>query len=246
MEDTHQQVIPHAHARTIATYWLDEHHADEPVTVLAVTGAIAEDTADHLEHDLRQLELATAREADVPVMAQAQLTALLGYVQSYGPRGPVPGWSELPDDDPWSRGLIPLRAQRGQRAETERDARDHDDHRTLYERIGGGRGVGQVVETLYRTVLADPALAAYFDGIDIGRVKAHQYAFINNAAGGPDYYAGRSLRRAHSGLGITDEHFDRLLDHLVGSLEGRGISQQEIDVIAGKLACFRDEVVDSD
>lgn len=246
LEDSGREVIAHAHAKTIASYWLDQDRPDAPLTVMTLTGAIADETADVLEHDLRALELATAHEVDAPVMAQAQLTALLDYVQGYGVRGPVPGWSELPDDDPWSRSLIPLRPTDPEPVEHHAPPPGYGSDSSAYDRIGGGRGVGEIVETLYRTVLADPALAPYFDGIDISRVKAHQYSFLNHATGGPDYYAGRSLQRSHSGLGITHEHFERLIAHLIGSLEGRAIDQHEIDAIVSRVAYYRDEIVHAD
>ncbi len=244
MEDDLSLVISHAHARTIATYWLDQHNPDAPLTVLAGTGAIGEETVDVLESDLRALELATTDETESPVMAQTQLTALLDYVQHYGVRGAVTGWPDLPHEDAWSRETIQLSVAEPAHADSGAgQGMPVGEMLSLYERLGGGLGVGEIVETFYRTVLADPALAPYFDGIDVHRVKAHQYAFITAAAEGPDYYAGRSLQRAHSGLGITSEHFDRILDHLVASLDGRAIDQEEIGLIVGKVARYRDEIV---
>lgn len=238
------RVVSHAHARTIAIYWLDQHDPDHPVTLLAHTGRIGEETAARVETDLRALEFATAGEVDPPVLAQAQLTALLDYVQHHGPRDPVPGWTDLPYEDEWSRAVVRLPVKEPARVEQQPDQdASINDLVSVYERLGGGRAIAEIVDTFYQSVLADPTLAPYFDGIDVQRVKAHQYAFITAAADGPAYYTGRSLHQSHSGLGVTPEHFDRFIDHLTASLEGRGINQQEIAYVVGRIARHRDEIV---
>ena len=89
-------MISDAQARALASYWRDQHDADAPLSVLARTGAISIETASALERDLRALARATAGHEQGVFNAQAQLGALLVYVRGRGPRGPVPGWREVP------------------------------------------------------------------------------------------------------------------------------------------------------
>lgn len=260
-----QLAISDAFARTLAMYWQDVYDPQAPITVLAATGAITAEAEHALRHDLSILERATANvDTPVPVVAQAQLSALLAYVEVSGLRGPVEGWAGLSDAhaESWSRLYPALQAappppetapeRNGHGAAPEPEATPAaataapqdppPAHRTLYEQLGGGRALGDLVEIFYRTVLADPALAHYFQGIDVHRVKAHQYAFLTSATGGPDYYVGRSLRKAHASLAITPEHFDRIVEHLVASLAGVGVGQEVISAIVAKVTPHRNEV----
>jgi hemoglobin len=243
------EIVTDAHARTISLYWYDPGDPEAPLTQFARFGAVTEELVEQIELDLAKLEFATANENDVPLIAQTQLGALLEYVQHHGIRGQVPGWQDLPAHDPWSHRMAPAHIPLPHPPERRGSAIGSalslgDDFASLYERLGGGMGVGNVVETFYRTVMADPTLAPYFDGIDVHRVKAHQYSFISTAAGGPDQYGGRPLARAHGGLGIADEHFDRMIDHLRASLVGLDIEEEAIDALLSEVVGYRSEVVE--
>lgn len=250
MQHQQQLAISDAFARTLATYWQDLYDPLAPVTVLASTGAVTPEVEQALRHDLAVLERATAGvDTAVPVVAQAQLAALLAYVQLAGLRGPVAGWADLPDAEASSRtfpelhwpspAVVQIALPPGPSARPARPTpRDH-----LYALLGGGDAVGDVVEIFYRTILADPSLAHYFHGIDVHRVKAHQYAFISALAGGPDYYVGRSIRKAHAGLGISARDFSRMREHLVASLAGVGADPQVIAAIAARVDPLRADVV---
>jgi len=253
-----QLAISDAFARTLATYWQDLYDPLAPITVLASTGAVTPEIERALRHDLAVLERATANVATaVPVVAQAQLGALLTYVQLSGPRGPVAGWADLPDSEASSRTFPELQWPNPSTAQTalppgpvahggdepgaaRKSARDN-----LYELLGGGRAVSEVVEIFYRTVLADPSLAHHFHGIDVHRVKAHQYAFITAVTGGPEYYVGRSIRKTHASLGITAGDYARMIEHLEASLVGVGADRRVIDGIVARIEPLQDEVVSS-
>jgi hemoglobin len=114
---------------------------------------------------------------------------------------------------------------------------------TLYESIGGEPTVRAVVDEFYRRVVADPDLAHHFTGVDLGRVKAHQRAFLAAAVGGPTAYQGRSMADAHAGLGITGAAFDTVVAHLVAALTRLNVPTTEIARIATALAPLRDDIV---
>jgi hemoglobin len=113
----------------------------------------------------------------------------------------------------------------------------------LYRSIGGSVVVSTVVDVLYDRLTADPELSPWFDGVDLRRLKSHQRAFLTIALGGPDDFAGRNLTEAHGDLAITDDAFDRLLQHLVAALTDLGLPDDGIDVIAARITPLRDQVV---
>jgi truncated hemoglobin YjbI len=102
---------------------------------------------------------------------------------------------------------------------------------TLYERLGGPAAIDAATELFYRKVLTDPLLAGYFDDVDMDRQIAKQAAFLTMALGGPNGYTGRDLRAAHAALdGISDEHVDRVIEHLAQTL--RELGADEVDIAA--------------
>lgn len=97
---------------------------------------------------------------------------------------------------------------------------------SLYEQIGGEKAVTAAVEIFYRRVMADPLLQPFFAGRDMRRLAAMQRGFLTLAFGGPNLYTGRNMRTAHAPLvqaGLSDAHFDAVLNHLDATLEEMGV-----------------------
>ncbi|MEO5873632.1 MAG: group 1 truncated hemoglobin [Streptosporangiaceae bacterium] len=113
----------------------------------------------------------------------------------------------------------------------------------LYDTIGGQRGMRTAVDVFYRRVLADPALKPFFAGIDLGRLAAHQRAFLASALGGPDLYGGLELATAHEGLQIDDAAFDGVTDHLLGTLRDLGADSDVRQAVSDRLEAYRSAVV---
>ncbi|HYO54733.1 group 1 truncated hemoglobin [Archangium sp.] len=92
---------------------------------------------------------------------------------------------------------------------------------SLYEQLGGEEMVSKAVTIFYRKVLADPGLRPFFEGMNMARMESMQRVFLATAFGGPNAYSGRDMRRAHTGLvarGLSDVHFDAVLNHLDDTL----------------------------
>jgi hemoglobin len=115
---------------------------------------------------------------------------------------------------------------------------------SIYDEIGGKAAVAAAVDGFYARVLDDEVLAHWFIGTDMPRQKAHMRAFLAAAIGGPTVYAGRDMRGAHRGLGITDEAFDHVVEHLVATLTELQVPASIIASIGATLAPLRDLVVE--
>jgi hemoglobin len=114
-----------------------------------------------------------------------------------------------------------------------------------YDRIGGGDAVREAVERFYTRVLDDPELEPYFATVNMAEVKRHQVLLLSQVLGGPATYAGRELGAAHSGLGITDDHYDRVVDHLVAVFTELGAEADTIAAAGEVLAAVRADIVES-
>ena len=115
---------------------------------------------------------------------------------------------------------------------------------TIYDEIGGEPAVTAVVDACYERLIADPDLRSYFDGRGIKRLKAHQRALVTVALGGTsEEYSGRMMHPAHSGLGVTNDAFDKVLDHLLAVLTGAGVPAVTSAKILAILQPLRADVV---
>jgi hemoglobin len=113
----------------------------------------------------------------------------------------------------------------------------------LYASLGGDMGLRAAVAVFYARVTADPELAPYFAGIDLDRLRAHRRAFLMAALDGPTIFTGRPLETAHAGRGITDDHFDRLVDHLAETLGDLGNASTDVALVRERLEALRARVV---
>jgi hemoglobin len=113
----------------------------------------------------------------------------------------------------------------------------------VYERIGGHEALMVVVDDFYSRVLADPALAPFFTGVNMSRLKEKQIEFFAAALGGPDRYTGQSMREAHRGRGIGQTEFDLVAKHLSDSLAGAGVPADTAGTIMATIAPLSREIV---
>jgi hemoglobin len=115
---------------------------------------------------------------------------------------------------------------------------------TIYDSIGGAPAVAAAVDDFYQRLLADAQLAPFFSDIDLNKLKTHQRAFITAAIGGSQLYAGRDMRAAHIGMGITDGDFDAVVAHLVATLTSLDVPGEIITQIGTALAPLRADIVE--
>ena len=116
----------------------------------------------------------------------------------------------------------------------------------LYEEIGGAAAVDAAVDRFYRKVLTDERIAHFFADVDMERQAAKQKAFLTMAFGGPHSYTGRDMRTAHAALvqrGLTDVHFDAVVENLAATLEELGVAAELIQQVAAIAESTRADVL---
>jgi hemoglobin len=116
---------------------------------------------------------------------------------------------------------------------------------TLYRRIGGETAIHAAVERFYERVLADPSLNHFFNGVSMPRLKAHQFAFLSQALGGPKQYSGSSMDKAHAKLAIEQRHFDSVAVHLVETLRELSVPEDIIGEVATAVTPLSGQVVNT-
>jgi hemoglobin len=114
---------------------------------------------------------------------------------------------------------------------------------TLFERYGGYDTFARVVEAFYRSVLREPTLQPYFEGVHMPRLMDHQTKFLAMALGGPARYEGASLKAAHARLKIADRDFDLVAELLVEALEDAGMAKEDVDQVVEIVLGTRSQIV---
>ena len=114
-----------------------------------------------------------------------------------------------------------------------------------YDRVGGEPAIREVVEQFYARVLDDDDLAPYFVDADVSEVKRHQVLLLSQVLGGPAEYDGRELGAAHRGLGITSDHYDKVVGHLVAVLTDLGADDELLAAAGGVLAGVKADIVEN-
>ena len=114
---------------------------------------------------------------------------------------------------------------------------------SAYDALGGDSPIRKAVDGFYARLQADPLLAEFFSGSDVGGLKTHQRMFLTAAFGGPDAYEGRDMRAAHAHLAITDTDFDRFLGHLREVLAEIGVGAARVTELVATLDPLRHEIV---
>ncbi len=117
---------------------------------------------------------------------------------------------------------------------------------TLYDTIGGSKRINAAVELFYAKVYADDSLRPFFEGVDVKGLHARQSMFVSMLVGGQKVYTGKNLSLAHAGSrmkGMTDVHFDTMLDHFRAALTEIQVPPQRVAEIMTLLEGTRDAVL---
>lgn len=114
---------------------------------------------------------------------------------------------------------------------------------SLYDELGGAPAIEAAVDLFYRKVLADDRINHFFKDMDMDQQIAKQRAFLTMAFGGPTNYSGRDMRKAHSHLGLTDEHMDAVVQHLGDTLNELGIEPEKTAKVVAAAEGLRNEVL---
>jgi hemoglobin len=126
-------------------------------------------------------------------------------------------------------------------------ASQQESQQSLYDRLGGEKGMTAIVNDFVDRAIADPRVNWERKGIKRGGVlgigdksaewsatpdhvavlKKHIIQFLAVATGGPTKYDGREMKDAHKGMKITNAEFDAAVGDLKASLDKLKIGTDE-------------------
>jgi hemoglobin len=116
---------------------------------------------------------------------------------------------------------------------------------SLYDRLGGKPAIEAVVGQFLQNVVADDRINGFFANVDAADLQMKLVDQICEASGGPCNYTGRDMATTHKGLGITDDHFNALVEDLVAALDQFNVPEREKNELLGALGPMKGDIVDS-
>ncbi len=118
----------------------------------------------------------------------------------------------------------------------------HNKQQTLFGRVGGEQTIRELIHEFYDRVIADPELKPFFRNTSMAKLRRMQREFFSAALDGPITYTGRPLSHVHHGRGITKHHFALYVGHLIDTLQGHGINDQEVQDIISRISTYAEEI----
>lgn len=115
--------------------------------------------------------------------------------------------------------------------------------KSLYDRLGGKPAIQAVVDDFIGNVAADDRINRFFAKTNIPRLNTMLVNQICEATGGPCKYEGRSMKAAHTGMGLSDADFNALVEDLVKSLNKFNVPEKEKKELITALAAMKGDIV---
>lgn len=116
---------------------------------------------------------------------------------------------------------------------------------TLFDKYGGVPVVTEIVRDFYKRVMRRSNLRRYFLNVPLEAVINHQIAFVSMVMGKtPHDYSGRSMKKAHQGIGVTAASFELAAQLLSDTLVSAEVEEDDIDAIMTKVASLRVDIVE--
>ena len=121
--------------------------------------------------------------------------------------------------------------------------------KSLYQRLGGKKGIQSVVNDFAARCAADQRINSYFaqtvaDPKRLTNFKQKLADQICEAAGGPCKYTGKDMKSAHKGMGITSDAFNYLVEDLASTLGKLKVGPNEQNELIGLLAPMKTDIVE--
>jgi hemoglobin len=123
------------------------------------------------------------------------------------------------------------------------------EEKSLYERIGGYKGVAATVDDLVDriyvngTLNQNPALKAVHDLNERAAVKLILATWVMQETGGPKIYFGRPLDTAHAHLSISNREFDVIMNECRETFFKFAVPEKEMGELMADLESYRSKIV---
>ncbi|MED5621213.1 group I truncated hemoglobin [Ideonella sp. BN130291] len=116
---------------------------------------------------------------------------------------------------------------------------------TLYQALGGQRGVALLMDDFMLRLLADPRTRPFFKDVNQAHVKAQLVDQVCQLAGGPCELKGPPMKQVHEHLAIDRAAFNALVEVLQRSMDDQGIPFSAQNRLLARLAPMHRDIVNT-
>ena len=113
----------------------------------------------------------------------------------------------------------------------------------LYDRLGGQDAITLVVDDFVANAANDDRIKHFFANSDAKNLKAKLVEQICQETGGPCKYTGKDMRTVHTGMKISEDDFNALVEDLVKALDKHKVPEKEKNELLTKLGSMKGDVV---
>lgn len=122
---------------------------------------------------------------------------------------------------------------------------------TLFKQLGGMKAINAVVNDFVGRAASDERIKSFFaktaaNPKQLNRFKKNLAEQICQAAGGPCKYKGKDMKTAHAGMGITEDHFNALVEDLSATLDKFKVKPNAKGQLLGALAPMKRDIVSAE
>lgn len=113
---------------------------------------------------------------------------------------------------------------------------------SLYDQLGGGRGIAALTDASIDHYAADPRVAPSFAHTDIGRFRRMFAQYVCQLADGPCRYTGDSMAEVHRGMHLSDAQFNAVVEDLTAAMTSLHLPVRVQNRLLERLAAEHGEV----
>ncbi|MBL7971448.1 MAG: group 1 truncated hemoglobin [Prolixibacteraceae bacterium] len=119
---------------------------------------------------------------------------------------------------------------------------------TLYERLGGVKGITAIVDDIVEAHMSNPGVKARFlplkdDPKHFAEVRQHLIEFLAAGSGGPEQYTGKDMLSAHRGMNISEEEYMKVIDDILHALDKNKIDDQTRKDVLAIAYSLKDQMI---
>jgi hemoglobin len=125
-------------------------------------------------------------------------------------------------------------------------ARPFWSHATLYDDLGGEKGIARIVSAFLVRLAHDKVSSPFFARTNMDRFEKLLNEHLCQLSDGPCQYTGDSMRDVHRGHGISDAAFTALVQDLEMAMDDVRVPFYLQNRLLARLAPLHDEIVEGD
>jgi hemoglobin len=128
-------------------------------------------------------------------------------------------------------------------------AKEQTQAKSLYDRLGGAYAIATVVDDFIERLLINDVLNANLrikearDRVPKAGLKFHVTALVCQVTGGPEKYAGRTMKDSHAHLHITEKQWDAMVADFKVTLNKFKVPPKEQDELIAIVATTKPDIV---